>query len=128
MVTITLKNSFIEQEYSKETNQNRAKINVGKFFEMINNQDYDRAYDLLDETFKQRNFATVNDFKNYVIKEMYKCSYVNYKTYSNDISEIHSVNVSITDALAENVSETKNFTFVMKLLDNTDFVMSFSKD
>ena len=124
----TLKNSFIEQEYNKETNQNRAKINVGKFFEMINNQDYDRAYDLLDETFKQRNFATVNDFKNYVIKEMYKCSYVNYKTYSNDISEIHSVNVSITDALAENVSETKNFTFVMKLLDNTDFVMSFSKD
>ena len=42
--------------------------NINKYIEMINNKDYTAAYSVLDETFKNNYFGTVNNLEQYINK------------------------------------------------------------
>ena len=46
-------------------------LNIQKFFEAINHQDYTYAYSKLDETFKNNNFETIAEFEAYMKKNFF---------------------------------------------------------
>ena len=114
---------FIE-EYNNADDARKVQLNISKVFEAINNGDYNYVYNKLDETFKQNNFPTLEEFEQYMENTFYdnnSVGYTNYQTSGN----LHIYELSITDAdNTESTSVTKNF--IMQLLDGTNFVMSFN--
>lgn len=117
------KDEFI-QKYESSKNQDKGIMNIDKFFEMINMQDYASAYNLLDESFRETNFKTQADFKNFVNQYMFRYNKVKYKTYSDQIGSLLIYGITLTDSTKESDKEV-NCNIIMKLLEDTNFVMSF---
>ena len=111
-------------EYNSADDARKVQLNISKVFEAINDGDYNYVYNKLDDTFKQNNFPTLEEFEQYMENTFYdnnSVGYTNYQTSGN----LHIYELSITDKdNTENPTVTKNF--IMQLLDETDFVMSFN--
>ena len=122
----TIKVDTYEEEYSKLDTSQKIQANVYIFLQMINTKDYSHAYELLDETFRNNNFDTLDKFKEYVNTNFFN---YNLNTTSNvDISNEGSTYIYETKIRsgAGSAAETKNLTVIMQLKEGTDFVMSFS--
>lgn len=127
--TVELDDYTIESEeyvtkYENSKNEDKGKMNVNKFFEMINMQDYTSAYNLLDEEFKATYFKTQADFENFVKQYMFRYNTITYKTYSDKIGSLLVYQITLTDATKASDKEV-NCNIIMKLLEETEFVMSF---
>lgn len=120
----TLENETFNEQYKTSNGRDRGILNIEKFFEMIHMQDYTSAYVLLDENFKQNYFKTQVEFENYMKNKVFRYNSVNYKEYSNQITDIYIYKVTLTDATKQSSQEIE-FNIVMKLLEGTNFVMSF---
>lgn len=120
----TLENKAFNQKYEKANSRDKGILNIDKFFEMINRQDYTAAYALLDANFKQNYFKTQVEFENYMKNKVFRYNSVNYKEYSNQITDIYIYKITLTDATKQSSQEIE-FNIVMKLLEGTNFVMSF---
>lgn len=120
----TIENSTIRQAYAKDSDKDRALYNIDKFFQMLNMQDYETAYSVLDDSFKQNYFQTQADFENYMKQNIFKYNKVTYKQYSNKISSLHIYNVEVSD-LTGITDGSKPFTIIVKLLDDMNFKLSF---
>lgn len=98
-------------------------MNIQRFFYAIEDEDYRYAYNKLDETFKTNNFATLEEFENYA-----KTNFFKRNTLSAGKAEkqgnIYLYNITIKDASEESNKE-RTTSFVMRLGEETDFVMSF---
>ena len=121
----TIDNEQFNKEYENSTYKDKGILNIDKFFRMINMQDYKTAYSKLDENFKQNYFKTQSDFENYIKTKCFKYNKVTYKEYSNKMTDIYIYKVVLTDITKSNESQVE-FNIVMKLLEGTDFVMSFA--
>lgn len=122
----TIKVDTYEEEYSKLDTSQKIQANVYIFLQMINTKDYSHAYELLDETFRNNNFDTLDKFKEYVNTNFFN---YNLNTTSNvDISNEGSTYIYETKIRSGvgSAAETKNLTVIMQLKEGTDFVMSFS--
>ena len=122
----TIKVDTYEEEYNKSSIDQKIQANVYIFLQMINTKDYSHAYELLDETFRNNNFDTLDKFKEYVNTNFFN---YNLNTTSNvDISNEGSTYIYETKIRsgAGSAAETKNLTVIMQLKEGTDFVMSFS--
>lgn len=85
--TMKLDDYSIETEefktkYASATDEVKAITNVDKFMKMINNKDYEHAYDLFNETYKATNFATLDDFKTYIKNNFFEINYYNISNIS----------------------------------------------
>lgn len=120
----TLENEAFTKKYNEVNNRDKGILNVDKFFKMLNMQDYQSAYSLLDNNFKQTYFKTQTDFENYMKNKVFRYNKVEYEEYSNQITDIHTYKVKLSDA-TEQSEEKVEFNIVMKLLEGTNFVMSF---
>lgn len=123
----TIINDEDMEEYNNLENRKKVKENINTFFNMVNMQDYELAYRLLDEQFKKQNFETIEKFKEYINTKMYKHNKVEFDAYSNDMVPIYIYKVTIKDAENEN-SEQYNYKILVKLLENNKFIMSFSQE
>lgn len=112
---------FIEK-YNNSTTEEKILLNIQKCFEAINNKDYNYVYNKLDETFKANNFGSIERFEEYIKNNFFEQNEV---TASNPQKQddIYLYDITIKNAL--NATQ-KNKTFVMKLKEGTDFVMSFN--
>lgn len=121
----TVKVENFEKDYQNLNSTDKVQSNVYIFLQMINTKDYKHAYALLDDTFKNNNFATLEDFKQYV-----KNNFFSYNLNAAEIEIKEEGNYYIYETtLKENASsaaEEKKFTVIMKLEEGTDFVMSFN--
>lgn len=113
---------FVEK-YNNSTDEQKVLLNIQKFFEAINQQDYQYAYNKLDETYRNNNFRTLAEFQAYVKKNFFgknKLAAGKAEKQGN----LYLYDITISDASGQNKSkETKRF--VMQLKEGTDFVMSF---
>lgn len=127
--TYTIERDEFLKKYNSADNETRVAMNIEKFFSMLNARDYKSAYSKLDEGFKQRYFKTEEDFKDYVKDNFFE---INNETYSNckSVNDVYTIDVLITDyTMRGYIGEYRkevNKTFIMKLEDGTDFVMSFN--
>lgn len=111
------------QRYNDASEQEKVLMNLEKLSNAINSQDYEYVYNKLDETFKQTNYKTLQDFENYIKQNYNINNEIAYNIYEN------VAGVNILDATIKNQTENKeyNIKIVMKIKDGTDFVMSFGK-
>ncbi len=132
--TYTIMTDKFKQEYDNGSDQTKVQMNIDKFILMINNQDYEAAYNVLDDNFKNNYFNTLDEFKQYVQNNMYRYNDLSFESFDVN-GNIYSCTVKLTD-LSEGkyVDETKGtggsgyiytWNFVMQLKDNYEFTLSF---
>lgn len=122
----TIKVDTYEEKYKNLPTEQKVQANVYIFLQMINTKDYRHAYELLDETFRNNNFDTLDKFEEYINTNFF--SYNLNTTANVDISNEGSTYIYKTRlrSNAGSAAETKNLTVIMQLKEGTDFVMSFS--
>ena len=114
----------LTEQYNNSTDAEKVLMNIQKVFYAINDGDYNYVYNKLDNTFKQNNFPTLESFETYMKSNFYENNSIGYSNYRTS-GNLHIYDISITDAdNEESTTVTKNF--IMQLLDETDFVMSFN--
>lgn len=121
----TLNNERFNEIYQKAEDKDKGILNIDKFFAMINMQDYASAYRVLDENFKQNYFKTQADFETYIKSKVFRYNKVTYQEYSNKITDIYTYKIQLTDKTEEKQGQIE-FNMVVKLLEGTNFVMSFA--
>lgn len=100
---------------------------INRWIKMINSKDYEFAYNYLDKTFSENNFKGVENFEKYVKQKWpefidIKCS--DYK----EVNDVGTMKVKISARGTSNTENNKVIekTFIVKLLDDNNFVMSFN--
>ena len=99
---------------------------------MINNQDFDAAANLLDDTFKKNNFANKNEFIKYIKSHMFRYNNVGFGNIEKN-GQVYVCAAQFTDATKgeyykgtnQKVPESYEWSFIVKLVDENTFVMSF---
>lgn len=128
----TIERDEFKKEYQKATEVKKVALNLEKFKQMINGKDYEAAYEVLDEKFRDSKFGTVEKFKEYIEDNWFKCNNFSYGEVE-EVGGVYTLNTDISDAIASiedsnGDSSLISKTFAMKLSDETDFVMSFNVD
>ncbi len=112
--------SYTMDDYSNYNTNSKKEKSIEKFILMINNADYTNAYNLLDETFKENNFPTRDDFINYVKSNWFKRNLVR----EINILEDGSCNAIIQESISMS-SNTIEKHFIVTLGDKMDFTIKF---
>lgn len=115
-------NDFIKK-YNSSDEQTKVGMNIQKFIDAINHKDYQYAYNLLDETFKKNYFPNIQKFEEYIKNNLFENNKVTFEKFSFD------ANNYIYDLILEDDKmNKKDFTIIMRLEEDTKFVMSFKVD
>lgn len=114
---------FVER-YNSVVDAQKAGLNLQKIVDAINNQDYEYVYNKLDETFRANNFPTVENLEEYIQNNLYVSVDVEFSNY-NSSGGLHMYDATFTNKEDETSGQIEK-TFIVKLLDGTDFVMSFN--
>ena len=112
------------ESYNSANDSRKAGLNLQKVVDAINNNDYEYVYNKLDETFRANNFPTLESFEQYIQNNLYTSANVEFSNYQNS-GELHIFDATFTDKNNES-SNAIIKTFIVKLLERTDFVMSFN--
>ena len=119
-----------DDEYQNAGDGKKAQLCLNRFFEALNNQDYENAYKFLNDTYKSNNFKTVDEFKSYVQKNWFTYNMIDYSSVEVDINQNYIISGTISDMHNEGSYVGKHIekNFVVKLGSGiTDFEMSFEK-
>ena len=121
----TIKVENFKDSYTKLEDKEKVQSNVYMFLQMINTKDYKHAYALLDDTFKNNNFNTLQKFKEYVQNSFFPYNLSIFEATCKEEGNYYIYETTIRES-SSSVAETKKLTVIMKLEKETDFVMSFS--
>ena len=123
--TYTTEIQELKDKYEKSKNAEKISMNVAKFIEALNLKDYDYIYSKLDKVFANNNYENVEKMKEFFENNLYKYNEI----YSYEYKEDNGVYIfDLQIANKENERDlNKKITIVIKLVDNSDYVMSFSK-
>lgn len=113
---------YFKNMYSRSTDQNKAKLNLEKIQEALNNKDYKYIYNKLNATFKANNFATESQFESYMKNNFFDKNQITYNTVEKQ-GDAWLFNAKLNNA---NGKEQKGINLVVKLNEGTEFEMSFS--
>lgn len=120
----TIQTQHFVEEYNQLSSQEKVMVNIDKYFKMINSKDYETAYSKLDETFRNNNFQSLNQYKEYINNHFYEYNKIEYLECTQQ-EDTYLYKIKITDATIARSQEI-SATIVMQLKEGTDFVMSFS--
>lgn len=116
----------VEQEetitaYNGYNHRQKIAYNINKWVQMINNKDYIGTYNLLNKTFRENNWGSLEEYENF-IKQNYPSYYeVEYAQYEESgENSIQTITLKDIDGKEEN----KSLTIVMKLKDGMEFEMA----
>lgn len=122
--TYTITDDEFKTKYNNSNNQSKVIMNIDKFVKMLNNRDYNSAYKLLDERFKNNTFESEEVFEQYM-RNNYPLHYeVQYNSFKEQGSNIFVQQITLVDVTEESLQKPE-LTVMMKLQEETDFVMSF---
>ena len=122
--TYTLKQEKFDSTYKTATNKQKVMMNIDKFFQMINANDYTTSYKLLNNNFKALNFKTEESFENYMRQNIFTHADVTYVKFSDEISGVFTYYIELTDKTKSSDKKIK-MNVVMQLLEGTDYQLSF---
>lgn len=116
---------FLEK-YNKANAQEKIVLNIDRFMKALNDKNYKFAYSVLADSFKERNFKTLEDFENYVKMNFYEDNKFLYEKFGNEADMYYTYEVKVSNEGSLNEGKTK--TFIVLLKDETDFELSFNLD
>lgn len=121
----TIKNEKFYEEYEKTKDADKVAVNVKETVKMLNSKDYKQLYNKLYDQFKNNYFQDENKFKQYMINTYYDYNIIDIKSIEKENGDIYVCKVVLKDG-ASSAAETKNMTIMMRLIDNNDYVLSFT--
>ena len=110
-------------EYNSSTDQYKVANNINKWIKMLNNRDYQAAYNVLEESFRER-FGGEEGFETYMRKAFPLHYEIEYGEFTEE-SGIYTQKITLTDITGESDGKIIK-TILMDLGEGTDFVMSFN--
>lgn len=120
----TIEDDEYVQQYIEADETDKIATCISKVIKLINAKEYTQVYQYLDDTFKQNNFNTVDKFQQYIENRLFNYNIETIET-AEKIGEVYSCKVKIKSGVGVSALETQMM-FVIKLLEGTDFVMSFN--
>lgn len=123
--TYTIDTPEFTEKYDKANDQQKIGMNIEKIVSAINCKDYEYIYSKFDETFKSNNFQNVSQLEEVLKKNLFDVNKVTYEKFTKIGDDIYTYNIILYNPEQET---SQKMTIVMKLLENRDFVMSFSFD
>ena len=122
--TYTIDLPEVVEKYNNSNEKEKVGMNITKIVDALNDKDYEYVYSKLNDTFKKNNFDQLAVFENYIKVNLFNKNKVESGEFSVEGSTyVYKLSIKNSD---EDSDETKDMTVVMKLLEGTDFVMSFS--
>ena len=118
--TYTIDLPQFTEKYNAASADEKAGMNIQKVIDAINDSDYHYVYSKLDETFKKSNFSSEDAFKKYA-EQNFGNKQLEYES-SKQEGDLYISDITIK----ENETSIAQKKIIMKLLDGTDFVMSFN--
>ena len=122
--TYTIPAENFIKEYDEGDDQNKVLLNIDKWVKMLNNRDYNAAYNVLDETFRNNNFGSEENFENTMREKLPLHYEVQYNEYTEE-NGTHVTTITLSDINGES-EETSQMSIIMQLKEDRNFVMSFS--
>ena len=120
----TILSNNYKDTYKAANEQKKVMMNINRWINMLNNRDYKAAYEILDETYRNNNFGSQENFEKQM-REVLPSKYeIEYGEFSSEGST-YIQSITFKDIVNENV-ESINMTVIMKLLEETEFVMSYN--
>lgn len=118
-----------KEDITSMTEEQRMKYYMNEFFDKIENEEYDEAYNYLNQEFKNKYFKTLNDFKNYSEKNFdmttMAVEFNNIERLGNPVTgNIYVLWVNLVNVLKNEDKEETNFVILEK--DYNNFELSFS--
>ena len=112
---------------SEKTEQERMQYYCGNFFNLIDSKNYESAYKLLYNDYKENYFPTLANFKRY-FEEYFPDDFYLYYENMERFGDIYVLTVSLTDTI--NGSYGHNFKLYVVIQENqlNDYVISFSRN
>lgn len=123
--TYTVENDSFIKKYDNSSNQYKVGINIDKVISAINSKDFEFMYEKLDDSFKSKYFDDAGELGEFLKSNLFEFNKVSYVKFTENGNDIYTYNLKISSYDEEN-KEIKDMTIIMKLLENRDFIMSFS--
>lgn len=114
----------ITNNISQMSEKSRIESYVGEFISLVEEKDYEKAYDKLNENFKNNYFKTIDDFKNYVEKKYPANVNIEYGLVTRMGKGRYLVETKITDVLDTDFAEISQ-RFVVRENGANDYKISF---
>ena len=111
------------EKYNQSNEQQKVGMNIQKVFLALNNKDYNYIYNQLDNEFKTNKFATFKEFEAYMKQNLFDTNIVKYDKFSKE-GKTYIYELIVKPS--EEDENSKNMTVIMQLLEDTDFLISFS--
>lgn len=120
--------SVLKDKLSNMTERERMEFYFSQFIAKVESREYEEAYNMLYDEFKENYFPELNDFEIYVKSKFPKMMNVEYTNFERS-GEIYILFVTIDNALLkEDETSRKEMKFVVKETGINEFVMSFSAE
>lgn len=113
-------------KYENANGTTKVAFNMDKIKDAINDNNYEYVYSKLNEVFKNDNFKTYSKFIKDFEPRFFEENTFKYKNVEGE-SKVYTIEVLVKNKKDES-SEGKNITFVMQLLEDTNFEISYSME
>ena len=121
--TYTLETEKFKQKYETATNEERVQMNIDKFFQMMNRQDYQTSYKYVNSEFKKNNCNTQEKFEQLIKNKVFDYNTLEINNIEKE-GDYYVCKTQLTNK--ENEEEIKELTFFIKLDEGTNFEISFA--
>ena len=123
----TLVSTEEQQQYANMSEGEKVQYDLAKFISMVEQRDYLQSYNLLDENFKNSNFPTINDFKDYIKNQYYSDNYLNNYEKVGEENGFLKYQLELSNNASENLIEEDSITktFYIQLGEGMDFKIGF---
>ena len=113
------------EKYNNSTNENKVALNLEKIRGAINTKDYRYVYEKLDETFRNKNFGSLQKFTEYMQNNFFEYNDFGYKEIKQE-GKVYTASFEVNNTLNKEMY-ADSYNVIMRLDEDNKFVFSFSK-
>lgn len=121
--TYTITTDKFKNTYKTATDAEKVHMNIDKFIQMMNRQDYQTSYNCISEGFKNNYFSNQSEFEQFLKERFFLYNEIKINKLEQQ-GDLYICNIEISD-LTKETEEIRNISIIMKLNEETDFEMSF---
>ena len=122
--TYTIPTDKFKETYNEAEDYKKVQMNIDKFFQMINRQDYKTAYSCLAQSYKNNYFKTEEEFTKFAKSNFYTYNKVSYQNYEQKGDKLYTFDIKLSDITGEK-TDKKEIKIIMQLNEDLNFEMSF---